>query len=441
MRIKEIITEEPIKLSGTDPRVKEFIAKVYDMYPQTWQNNHVMPLGGEGDDQQFAMFELVPSFSKRGAVEVKWIQAYPLGQGVGARAMKILQDLARKDGISLTLYPWDKGQVSQSKLIKFYKKQGFQPANKGSKNMVWSPAVGESISESFEDVKSYWQSLGIDFFMYERGNHISLSQIVVPKGERSEGLGTKAMQSLINYADSAGKTITLTPSSDFGGSKTRLVDFYRRFGFVPNKGRNKDFRYSDSMIRTPKTAVTETRQLGEYVYHASYVGDDTARWLKSLIQRGLQPSKEGYSGPGTYFAYAPDEGYYHVSPEDSKILRVRWADLAKLYGVYPDNPNGIERDDDEIIVPGPVPGNILEVEYFEGEWWDLKSALAAETYHYENVEENFADGKRPGRKGLAKRMGVDCSKSETELRKIAKNSSGERQRMAHWCANMKGGKK
>ena len=64
----------------------------------------------------------------------------------------------------------------------------------------------------------------------------------------------------------------------------------------------------------------------------------------------------------------------------------------------------------------------------------LKQALK------QGVAENFADGKKPGRKGLAKRMGVDCSKSETELRKIARNSSGERQRMAHWCANMKKGK-
>ena len=55
--------------------------------------------------------------------------------------------------------------------------------------------------------------------------------------------------------------------------------------------------------------------------------------------------------------------------------------------------------------------------------------------------ENFADGKKPGRKGLAKRSGVDCSKSVTDLRKIASNSSGERQRMAHWCSNMKSGKK
>jgi len=56
------------------------------------------------------------------------------------------------------------------------------------------------------------------------------------------------------------------------------------------------------------------------------------------------------------------------------------------------------------------------------------------------ANENFADGKKPGRKGLAKRSGVNCTQSVTKLRSIAKNSSGEKQRMAHWCANMKSGK-
>lgn len=57
------------------------------------------------------------------------------------------------------------------------------------------------------------------------------------------------------------------------------------------------------------------------------------------------------------------------------------------------------------------------------------------------VNENFADGKNPGRKGLAKRVGVNCKQPVSKLRSIAANSSGERQRMAHWCANMKSGKK
>ena len=133
--------DEPsrIKLGSSDSAARAWIDRVYQLYPQTFQNNHVMPLGGSGDDQEFAMFELVPSLSRRGAVEVKWFQAYPLRQGVGSRAMQQLQQLAREDGISLTLFPWDKGQVSQSKLTKFYRGQGFAPAQKGSRTLAWEP--------------------------------------------------------------------------------------------------------------------------------------------------------------------------------------------------------------------------------------------------------------------------------------------------------------
>ena len=54
--------------------------------------------------------------------------------------------------------------------------------------------------------------------------------------------------------------------------------------------------------------------------------------------------------------------------------------------------------------------------------------------------ENFADGKKPGRKGLAKRSGVNTKASVSSLRKTAKHSTGEKARMAHWLANMKAGK-
>jgi RNA polymerase sigma factor (sigma-70 family) len=57
-----------------------------------------------------------------------------------------------------------------------------------------------------------------------------------------------------------------------------------------------------------------------------------------------------------------------------------------------------------------------------------------------HATENFADGKKPGRKGLAKRSGINTKASVSSLRKTAKSSSGEKQRMAHWLANMKAGK-
>ena len=141
-----LIRELEVKLNNSD--AKAWIAQVYAKYPQTWQNNHVMPLG----DEQFAMFELVPSMSKRGAVEVKWFQAYPLRQGVGSRAMKELQALAREDGIALTLFPWDKGQVSQAKLTKFYRGQGFKPSVKGSKSLAWEP-VNEARTNPEQNIR------------------------------------------------------------------------------------------------------------------------------------------------------------------------------------------------------------------------------------------------------------------------------------------------
>jgi hypothetical protein len=57
--------------------------------------------------------------------------------------------------------------------------------------------------------------------------------------------------------------------------------------------------------------------------------------------------------------------------------------------------------------------------------------------------ENFADGKIKGksRPGRVKRSGASCNGSVTDLRRRAKNSSGEKAKMYHWCANMKSGKK
>lgn len=70
-----------------------------------------------------------------------------------------------------------------------------------------------------------------------------------------------------------------------------------------------------------------------------------------------------------------------------------------------------------------------------GETWELEMANAVN-----KLLENFADGKKPGRKGLAKRSGVNTKASVSSLRNTAKHSTGEKARMAHWMANMKAGK-
>ncbi len=100
----------------------------------------------------------------------------------------------------------------------------------------------------------------VDISVYGK-DKIHLGKIVVPKDQRNKGLGTQIMNDLVQQADEIGATVTLSPASDFGGSKERLKDFYKRFGFVQNTGRNKDFSIRESMYRIPKEKVSpETPQ-------------------------------------------------------------------------------------------------------------------------------------------------------------------------------------
>ena len=112
-----------------------------------------------------------------------------------------------------------------------------------------------SIEQISQDIESRY---GLDSFTaYEKGDDVTLGMITVPKDKRKQGVGSAAMNDLIEYADTNNKRVKLTPDvkgSDQGTtSRKRLVDFYKRFGFVENKGRNKDFTVSEGMFRLPKS--------------------------------------------------------------------------------------------------------------------------------------------------------------------------------------------
>ena len=91
-----------------------------------------------------------------------------------------------------------------------------------------------------------------DCWITSNRDSLNVSKIIVPKELRGKGIGTKVMHLITKYADEHNMITTLSPSTDYGAtSKSRLVSFYRRFGFKPNKGRYADYKYSDSMIRRP----------------------------------------------------------------------------------------------------------------------------------------------------------------------------------------------
>lgn len=87
-------------------------------------------------------------------------------------------------------------------------------------------------------------------------NVIGLRYLIVDKDKQSNGDGTKAMKMLCKFADDNHLKIVLSPLGKdvrLGTtSRSRLVDFYKRFGFVLNREKHKDFHFMDDMFRNPK---------------------------------------------------------------------------------------------------------------------------------------------------------------------------------------------
>lgn len=88
----------------------------------------------------------------------------------------------------------------------------------------------------------------IDLYYSKFTNSVELSKILIPKDRRNQGIGQLVMNKLCEFLDEHSFRMTLTPSGDFGGIKSRLKLFYKKFGFVPYKG----FEFKNTMIRFPK---------------------------------------------------------------------------------------------------------------------------------------------------------------------------------------------
>jgi GNAT superfamily N-acetyltransferase len=135
--------------------------------------------------------------------------------------------------------------------------------------------------EDFKNLRDRWEAKGVslDIFASDRSDHAGLT-IKMAKESRNQGLGTSAMQESVALADKHGIRLDLSPTNEWGSSKERLVKFYKRFGFVENKGRNKDYRISETMYRLPQNdgVVSETLFQSDDI-RAMYEGTD--KWMKA----------------------------------------------------------------------------------------------------------------------------------------------------------------
>jgi GNAT superfamily N-acetyltransferase len=112
------------------------------------------------------------------------------------------------------------------------------------------------IQAELDSIIQKYEAMGVDCWIYLKGNDaIEVSSIKVKdKTQRRQGLGTALMSEITALCDKYGLLCVLTPE-DEESSKSGLLRFYKRFGFVSNTGRNKDFRFRNTMIRFPNKNI------------------------------------------------------------------------------------------------------------------------------------------------------------------------------------------
>lgn len=108
------------------------------------------------------------------------------------------------------------------------------------------------IQAELDSIIQKYESMGMACWIYLKGNDaIEVASIKVKdKTQRRKGLGTALMGEITALCDKYGLLCVLTPN-DSESSKSGLLRFYKRFNFVSNTGRNKDFRFRNTMIRFP----------------------------------------------------------------------------------------------------------------------------------------------------------------------------------------------
>ena len=162
------------------------------------------------------------------------------------------------------------------------------------------------------------------------------------------------------------------------------------------------------------------------------------------ILNELKDATEVINFPGTYVKRE------YVNINGVKMLRDVWDymthDREEEHG-FDDNMNRVHKglsnftgnEDPEVLKKAYQMELRNFIDEFENQGMDPQPFID----ELEQIDENFKDGKVKGksRPGRVKRSGASCKGSVTSLRKKAKNSSGEKSKMYHWCANMKSGRK
>jgi hypothetical protein len=255
---------------------------------------------------------------------------------------------------------------------------------------------------------------------YERGNHDSndkLHQVL-------DALGKAA-----NFAELMnGETVSVNPNHPHGTRAIRTA---------------KDILQTENRFTDMELALMEGgHSIDDYIPEEKTPGDLfnalEEKWSQKYKRSINCNNPKGFSQKAHCAGRKKNEATSpQMDPKAIEFEMLRDAEKRRLAGEY-------KRIGAELAITtwGAALAQAV-ANYLGGQYLSQLELMLVQKGIEKVATENFADGKKKGksRPGRVKRAGASCNGSVTSLRKRAKNSSGEKAKMYHWCANMKSGRK
>jgi len=120
-----------------------------------------------------------------------------------------------------------------------------------SGNYIPAKNIKEANQNIQDMILDIWEDKIEKLSIFDNKDNIELSMIKLKDDVKRQGIGTKIMNYLCDYADKQNKIIHLTPDPSMGTNINTLKSFYMKHGFNFNKGVHKDYRFRSTMIRYP----------------------------------------------------------------------------------------------------------------------------------------------------------------------------------------------
>ena len=153
------------------------------------------------------------------------------------------------------------GSISTNSIARNSKNVNSNTTSSTSKSMQNNKNNTTKTINSLNAIKTKYANQTDQLNIFEnKDNTISINNIVVKQNLRNKGIGQSILNDIIDYADKTNKTITLTPTSEYL-TKNKLINWYKRNGFVENKGKNTDFSISDTMYKLPKNNMQNNKNV------------------------------------------------------------------------------------------------------------------------------------------------------------------------------------